>query len=406
MNNFQLIEATLKQKLPTNKIIDPALLTMKEYYSFVNPNGKSHPSTAYDADIEDLNKYESDIKDYPKLINNLTIKGLKFEVRAKVINTYTDNKYVKYDKEGEQVRINGELQYFTPEELETLGKKKWEYNFVIFEKEINKIVGRVQDEWGCVLIMVAREYRGFGLGNVLYNLVLEYQPEKTSGGFTQSGYDACQRAYSNYIREKVKSGYYNQLLKSKQISLQRVKEIIDSAKLSNYNPKSKISFSDKTNFGIDRKQWVLFSENGEFILYDKRLKDHYKEEDDYWSDKFFIGMIYASTSEFDSKYNRVHSFGGINDYVKQYLLMCQLTECRKHKEELLLNQEQLDLLDKKAIKVKPFERDNKLFVVTLKRTYKMQYLRKIEKEQAFRLSFDKYDEFKYYMMEGAYAKFD
>ena len=150
MNNFQLLEATLKQKLPTNKIIDPALLTMKEYYSFVNPNGKSHPSTAYDADIEDLNKYESDISDYPKLINNLTIKGLKFEVRAKVINTYTDNKYVKYDKEGKQVRINGELQYFTPEELETLGKKKWEYEFIVVEKELNKIVGRVQDEWGCV----------------------------------------------------------------------------------------------------------------------------------------------------------------------------------------------------------------------------------------------------------------
>ena len=184
-----------------------------------------------------------------------------------------------------------------------------------------------------------------------------------------------------------------------------MKEIIDSAKLSNYNPKSKISFSDKTNYAVDKKQWVLFSENGEFILYDKRLKDHY-QEDDYWSDKFFIGMIYASTSEFDSKYSRVHSFGGINDSVKQYLLMCQLTDCKKHKESLLLTQELLDLLDKKAIKIEPFERDNKLFAVVLKRTYEMHYLRKIEREQAFRLSFDKYDEFKYYMMKGAYAKFD
>jgi hypothetical protein len=399
-------EATIKQDMPRNNdVIDPALLTLSEYYELANKSNKHHPDTAYNWTVDQMNKdSEFPVERFPKLLNTVQIKGITFEIRAKMIDAHTELKYVKYDTEDNQVRIDGEIQYYTPEELKLMGKTQYQYEFGIIEKDTNLIVGTSFDEWGCILIAVASEYRGFGLGELISKWTRKYQPAKPSGGFTSAGHRTFVKVHRAFVRDYVTSGKYNELVKSGQITVQRVKEIIASAELNSHKPKSKFHVNDK-DFAIDKSQWLLYNENNEFIIYDRRLKDYWQSDlDDYWLERFFIGMIYCSggyASDGDMVFP--HQFAGISDEVKRYLLMLQLTDCKKHNEKLRLTQIQIDLLDPSAVKTEPGH-DRGQFLVTL--TGKgIDYGDSVRREKQFRKSFDKFGEFDVYIAETAYGIF-
>lgn len=410
MNNFKsfLEEATIKQELERNpRLLDPALLTYEEYYKIANERGKYHPSDAYDWSVADLNnQVYLHQEDFNRLINTITVKGIRFEVRAKVMDNLA-NKYVKYDPvTDEQVRINGEIQYYTRDELISMGKPHYAYEFAIIEKETNQFVAVSQDEWGAILIVVAREYRGFGLGLIISKLTRQYMPGKTSGGFTSAGHSTFIKAHRDFVRDYLRTGKYNELIKAGSITPERVKEIIASARLDLTKPKSKIKFDlEPGEFNIDPSKWMLFTENSDFVIYDSRLKDYWETDlDSYWLDRFFIGMIYATEGLSGDKIARIHSFGGFNDDVKRYLLLLQLTQCKHYDEKLLMDQEQVKLVEgRDGIKIEN-SRERGMSLVTL--TGKgIDYSGLTRREQTFRKSFDKYGEFGIYVGETAYKNF-
>jgi hypothetical protein len=403
-------EATIKQELTRNPtLVDPALLTLKEYTRLANKSGKSHPDEAYNWTLDKMNQFHGNpLEEYPKLVNTITKNGIVFEVRAKVIDRWNNgDRYVKYDAAGDIVRIDGEVQYYSPEELPAVITKRYQYEFGIIEKDNGKVVAVSQDEWGCVLIAVAQEYRGFGLGEVISKLTRTYQPEKDSGGFTNAGLRTFVKIHRQFVRDYVTSGKYNELIKSGQITPQRVKEIITSTELNSHKPKSKLKFdANDKDFAVDKSKWMLYTENNEFIIYDSRLKDYWQSDlDDFWMEKFFIGMIYASEGySAGSKIVFPHQFAGINDEVKRYLLMLQLTDCKKFDEKLRLDQNAIDLLDQSKIQVES-GRDRGQFLVTLTGNG-IDYGDAAREEKQFRKTFDKFGEFGEYIAETAYGIFE
>lgn len=407
MDNFKLF---LEFNIPTNNDgIDPALLTFKEYYDLINPRDKYHSSESYDFDLSNLNSSNDKnySKEYPKLINTITRKGLVFEVRAKLIDKYVDNKYTKYDEHDNPIRTDGELQYYTPEELKNRGMKRYDYEFAIIDKVADELVGYSTDEWGAVLIVVAKEYRGFGLGEILTKLTRKYLPLKDSGGFTPQGLNAFKKSYTNQVREYLTTGVYNSLLKSGKISLKRIKDIIASSDIKLHQVKSKLKFEEEPSmYKQDKSQWLVFSENHEFIIYDKRLVGVYKEELDYWNEKLFIGMMYVSPGyDHKSTRNIIHTFGGIDDEVKKSLMSNQLAELKKHNETLMVSEDLMKYIDKSTVNIKDKNNDG-FYEVILKEPALMSFEPLIKKEKKFRKQFDRYKEFQYFIMETATAIWD
>lgn len=273
------------------KIVDPALLTFSEYLKIADPDGKSHPSTAYDYDIEKLNRYENS-QDYQKLLNTITVNGIQFEVREKQIDRW-DNKYVKTDENKDIVRDeNGKAMYLTKDEIAKLipPEKRYVYEFAIVRKDTGDIVGNTSDEWGALLVTVAQEYRNFGFGTLLVKLKRNREPTKGSGGFTSAGLSNFRRVHSEMVRDYMASGMYSYLVNSDVISKERAKEIINSISDKKSKPKQK---NLNTN---NPEDWLIMTDSGSsyVILYDKKIYDlekDYIDTSNYWVEQFIIGMV-------------------------------------------------------------------------------------------------------------------
>lgn len=273
------------------KIVDPALLTFSEYLKIADPDGKSHPSTAYDYDIEKLNRYQNS-QDYQKLLNTITVNGIQFEVREKQIDRW-DNKYVKTDKNKDIVRDeNGKAMYLTKDEISKLipPEKRYVYEFAIVRKDTGDIVGNTSDEWGALLVTVAQEYRNFGFGTLLVKLKRNREPTKGSGGFTNAGLNNFRRVHSEMVRDYMASGMYSYLVNSDVISKERAKEIINSISDKKSKPKQK---NLNTN---NPEDWLIMTDSGSsyVILYDKKIYDlekDYIDTSNYWVEQFIIGMV-------------------------------------------------------------------------------------------------------------------
>lgn len=273
------------------KIVDPALLTFSEYLKIADPDGKSHPSTAYDYDVKGLNRYENSA-DYQKLLNTITVNGIQFEVREKQIDRW-DNKYVKTDENKDIVRDEtGKAMYLTKDEIAKLipPEKRYTYEFAVVRKDTGDIVGNTSNEWGALLVTVASEYRKFGFGTLLVKLKREREPTKGSGGFTNAGLSNFRRVHSEMVRDYMTSGMYSYLVNTGIITKERAKQIINSIGEKKPKPKQK---NLNTN---NPEDWIIMTDSGSSyaILYDKKiyeLEADYIDTSDHFVEKFIIGMV-------------------------------------------------------------------------------------------------------------------
>jgi hypothetical protein len=243
MKTFKtFLEATIKHELPKNPNgVNPALLTFPEYNKIANEHDKWHSSDSYDWSLERMKQMgylQDNYKEkYPKLVNTFSVKGINFELRANLIDRHS-LKYVKYGDDDEIVRDEkGLATYQTPEELKAKGLPKHGYEFIIVDKDIDTVIGTSQDEWGAILIAIAREYRGYGLGKRISAITRKYYPTKASGGFTNAGFNTFFKVYKDLVKEYLVSGKYNQLLKRGELSMERLKKILKSAELPLYKDK-------------------------------------------------------------------------------------------------------------------------------------------------------------------------
>ncbi len=373
------------------KKIDPALLTWEEFYQLVNPSHKHHSSDAYDVSLADLNEFNNKPSDYPTLLYRKIIKGIQFEFRMKQIDRY-QYKFVKSDANGKDVTINGELQYYTPEELAKLNTKRYDYDFGAFTD--GKKVAVTQDEWGALLVMTAREYRGFGLGKILTKLAWEHEPGKDTGGVTPAGSKLIKQVHAEFVREYLRKGFYSSLVKDKVLTAERVKQIISSIDPSR-TPTSNTNLN--TN---DPKDFLLYMENGCFVLYDQKLKDlieQDKEDNHFWYEKCIKGISYAGGGYHSGPNLYLHQLGGDSPNLINLMLTLALSYCALEGCPLHVYDEDVKYIDQSQVLLQGN-------LASLK-SQPMKYQALVNQERMFRKSFDRYDEFKNQLIELAESKY-
>lgn len=378
-----------------NKKIDPALLTWDEFWKLVNQNDKWHPSSAYNYDLK---KFDAPRSEYPELLFRKKIGGVEFEFRRKVEDNYQDDRFAKRTPDGEVLRLNGQVQYFTRDELLSMKDdhyRRYEYSFSVFDGE--QQVGVSQDEWGCVLVMVAQEYRGFGLGDMLMKLAWEAEPGKTTGGTTAAGYKVTKRVHTEFVREYLRKGMYSELIKQKSITPERVKAIITSIQGRTQPPMANANLN--TN---NPKDWLLYGQDGCFILYDRKLKelliDNYDENMYHWFERFIKGISFAGGGYVATDKFYLHQLGGDTPQIEQFMLQLALSFCA------IEGNYPLHIYDQNLSIVDPKTADIQGNLVRLKGK-PIDYRGMVMVERQFRKSFDRYDEFHVRLLELAEVKY-
>lgn len=382
---------------------DPALLTYEEYYRIANKEDIWHPSGAYKFSVVTRDEWKHEKVDaFPELIKTIKIHGIVFMFR-KEVRDRMDGTWYKTDDHDEYIRdAEHQLVPYTREELENgaipaLLKRRYEYRIGVFTQDDNKwvYVGGSQDEWGCMLIRVADEFRGFGLGPIIGKMARELEPDKTSGGFTPDGEYNFRKVHRAFVKEYLRNGMYSHLVKTGVISTDRVREIVASAKGTD-SKKPAINLSSN-----DPVDWMLYVGDGDFIIYDRKFKDIYQDQSREWfAEKMLIGMIYVSA---DAKYGRIKVFGGNTEKVKRYLMTLALIYAKHCGVPLVVEEDDLPYVENADIG--PL--DNTAGYRSALAVYNGQAIDLTplgNKERKYRSDFDRYDEFKHRMMEDSYSK--
>ena len=375
------------------KKVDPALLTYQEFSELVNPGGKGHPSSAYDWSMDQM---DGQRERYPTLLFRRNVHGIAFEFRLEKKDRH-QYKYVKSDANGNQVRINGELQYYTPEELVKIVPNRYEHSFSVFDGD--QQVAVAQDEWGCVLVSVAREYRNFGLGPILTKMAWEAEPGKSTGGCTPGGAAVVKKVHREFVREYLRKGFYSHLVREGTLTKERAQAILASASLS--APASKNPYQDINLGSNDPKDFLLYVDEGHFVLYDRKLKDLIDKGDDdrnsFWYDRFIKGTSFAGGGYHPGNNLYLHQLGGDTQQIKKLMFNLAVSYCKMEGVPLHVYDEDLAMANQPGVDV-----DGNL--VSLKGT-PVDYRGMAVQEQRFRNSFDRYQEFKSRLLELAESKY-
>jgi hypothetical protein len=380
------------------KKVDPALMTFQEFWNLVG--GKQHPESAYNWSVAKMNENEWDRREhYPTLLFRRKINGVSFEFRLNKKDSYQDNTFVKNDPDGNLVRINGEIQHFTKEELLRMNDpryRRYEYSFAVFDGD--KKVAVAQDEWGCVLVSVAQEYRKFGLGLILTKMAWEAEPGKTTGGCTPAGAKVTKKAHTEFVRDYLQKGFYSQLIRDGVLTKERVQEIIKSAGLPAQPSKPRQRVNLESN---DPRDFLLYAEDGAFIVYDRKLKDLIEqgnEDDNYlWYERFIKGTSFAGGGYHPENKLYLHQLGGDTANIKNSMFKLVLSYAKQEGVPLHVYDDDLNMVNESEMEV---NRN----LVSLKGT-PINYSGAANEERRFRKSFDRYDEFKARVLELAEAKY-
>jgi len=417
----ELIETTIKQELPhlpDQSKNNPALKTFEEWYNIVNPSNKGHPSTAYDWTVADMNKYE---EDYGNLYFTKKLNGREIKFFGKV----KPNRYVKFnDKTNDPIRDDsGELVYYSKDEMKKSGRMPHSYQFTAVDAETDKRVGTAQDEWGALLISVAQEYRNFGIGPILGQLMRKYVPNYATGGVTQSGFTNLKRVHTEMVRQALASGSYSKWVKDGTLTLEKANQILKSANIESMSrARSDVSKTEKidTRLHNDPKDWVIALINDSFIVYNARLLfciptdfSEISKLDQYWKDhmldEYIVGMIYIGAGATDSSELNIWQFGGKTEGVKNILISLGLGLIQSQYSDgtVRVMDKISKYVDTGKVEVLNSRHPSEMLVKPIGYSDMLQkFMPAIRKEAQVRKSVDKYGEIMGIIQEHATSKFD
>lgn len=271
----------LTTPLPEYEATDPGRMTLEEFLRHRNPKGKHHPSDAYDFDLLTLNRDLETVT----TTGDVTIQrsasspdsGYVFSRGDVVVGVYVNgtlyadrflakhipkgfsdrsrrgDDYVRLEvKKTQEVKYPSDYVYLVsdvakknrsryPELLQRLKVKNEVYELrserkpeknagttlVLLNSE-GLVVAQASDEWGTTLIAVVKEYRGKGLGVAIGKVWYQYNPEYSSGGFTNAGKANAVRIWADRVREYMRNGWYSQLVRNGDVTTKQVQEITKS----------------------------------------------------------------------------------------------------------------------------------------------------------------------------------
>lgn len=97
---------------------------------------------------------------------------------------------------------------------------------IVILNDQGQVVASATDEWGATLTVVAREYRGKGLGGIILKVWYKWNPSFKSGGFTPQGERAALQVWEDRVREFIERGWYSALVKRGDITKEGVQKIL------------------------------------------------------------------------------------------------------------------------------------------------------------------------------------
>jgi hypothetical protein len=388
------------------------MLAWQEYLCLLNPGGKHHPSDAYRVSLTEGGSLRAHggKERFPVLLNTVERRGLRFEIRLGADDRYT-GRYAKLDPAtGEVLRgPDGQALVATGEE-EIAGRippgSRYEYSVGIFSP-LHGLVGVVCDEWGCVLVRVADEYRGFGFGRMLTDLAYALEPGKTTGGLTAGGEAVLRHQHGMAVSRMLASGGYSRMAAEGRIEARRAKEIVASALLPRQAPERgplpSLDFADSS-------AWMLYAGGyGDFVVYNRSLPGLIAEDDGsgFWPEQAVLGLAYAAAH--DDGRCRIKAFGAARPEIARLLLLLSADHARREGCTLWVEPDELDLCRSMPTRIR----------VSGKESYAPGYRASpvvlaceppdvtglLEHESVWRSRFDTYGEFRDRMVEMAYARF-
>lgn len=284
----------LKDNLP------PALLTWDEYFDKINGEHKSHPDSAYNRNVDFTIQVNPEEKGY-KLVKNQQVGKLLLKYYTKK----TLNEYVKRNENGDYIGV------YSEQEMIERGLSPYDVMFLCLHD--NYIVGEAKDEWGCTLIQVGKEYRNLGIGETLIKLYREIYPNKTSGGFTYGGYQQFKKYYNWQVNRFLASGIYSEMVKNKEISLDRVKAIVGSRGTEKFSTEKTNKLKDVYGGNNEPIYWISDST---VLIFDSSLKNINDLHD--INDVFLKKLIYCYLHIVDfNGYPQVYACYGDEKYIQQ-----------------------------------------------------------------------------------------
>lgn len=323
-----------------NKKIE--LMTYDEFYETINPRHMRHSSNSYNYNVE---TYQNDKpNNYKKFIKRFYRGNLEFEIREREFDAW-EHDYYKKDDNGNYLRDeNNKLISLTQKEKEKLINPRYSYEYAVIDVKDKKIIARTQDEWGCLLITVASEYRGLGIGDLLFYEHNKKYPFRESGGVTADGEALCYRYYQNKISQYLMDGGYTRSYRKGEISIERVKEILISAKIDRKNlikEKEKYkntsiviesameakkrrlkSYLEKDLDMSDSSDYLLHMDNNFAILYNKKVFDNIKNDEfeEYFLEKGCLGFVYVGGVYSEDAVPKLFSLHGVNKNIKKFMI--------------------------------------------------------------------------------------
>lgn len=391
---------TLYPNVKKNETV-PALLTWNEYYNILNEYDKSHPSSAYNNSYDETKKFIC--RDECKIIKNMKVGNLLL----KFYEIKRDVKYAKFD--GEKY-----VGVFSDDEVIKMGHKPYQYEYTCTHNEV--VVGEAQDELGCILVSVVKEYRRLGIGEQLMKLYLNKYPYKPSGGVTASGYNELKRYYNWMVSNTLANGVYSEMVRRGELTMDRVKEILKSANL-----KDKFSYEKKNPlkdiYKSDEEKPIYIINDNSVVIFDADILNLYKNDYDEIPDTFIKKYIYCYIHLTDyNGYLQVYDLYGDEKYIHQGLYI--LLNVNKEQggigdyyfrnfdtetKKILQNFWNSDLVTKKIFKKKGYIDSVPLTVIS-SRSNIMSLVNSLNsKSKKWFKENDKHDELYNYIIELAYG---
>lgn len=390
-------EAT--EPLPTPRQVEPAMMTTSEYELFSDPDGKHHPSTRlWNYSVAELSKRNKPA-DFPELLFRKVIDGIRFEYKVKKEDRWVGDRYGDWDQEAKDYRRGPDgrvLMLNAAQAQKKFPNRRYDHSFGVFDEQ-GRCAGVTQDEWGALLVMVAKEYRGFGLGSELIRMHLQAEPEKKSGGFTSGGRESFRRAHADMVRDFSSKGFYSAMAKRGDITPSRGIEILKSVRPSG---KSRPSRNLSSN---NPEDWLLYAENGAWIVYDRKLRDLLQDDSvdeesmHMWAESMIKGLAHVSSGASGKGYY-LWNLEGESPGLKRALMSWAVAWVAEDGSKLWIYNGQEEWVDPRFVKVDGH------FASPAGKVASPAGM--IAAERKFRKEFDKYDEFKSRLLELAFSKWN
>ena len=421
----------LPKSLPKEEI---GLMTLEEFLDFRNPGGKWHSSDVYDSNLDKFNKDwrwvhrgrrntrggQIDIwqhdqkKDSFKFLKDGEIiaivhKGTLYHPRTQLL-PYIPRYYLVLD-EVRDIKIDRtkEVKYLSEimplissaakrhvreyPHLQQRIKVQGDYYEVRTEDQPSpnsgttiailnsegQMVARASNEWGATLLQVAKEYRRKGLGKILGKFWYKWNPNFTSGGFTDKGQANATAMWRDRVREFLSRGWYSELLRQRKISKSRIKEILKELG-------ERVKFPPKPP--EPKKEVLVLIDGPSFLIYDKAF---FEDQDE----KYIYGFGFFRDAPL------VGSFLYTIDYEKPFQKLATsiaLQMARNNQEKIYIGQGYGDVLELKGVDV---EQDGD-YVYLTKDILDLVPLMNYEKR--VRRNHDRYDEKYNRLLEMAHSK--